>query len=293
PQPYLPSGYDGVDNNQNGLIDEWAEGVNASNLDAVRQSLLNHTHETARSEMLYALLVEGPYNVFNRDDFTAREVGDTDGDGLPEFLDAWGKPLQFYRWPLYYTSDLQKGSATYNGPFETRQQNPLDPNQQLLAPAWWANRTVTTPGSGQVSTRAALFQNYFFSLIDPLADPPMGTVVPNTAYWDRSALSSSGISYRRRAYFFKFLIASAGPNQRMGIARYADATVRTGGPTSPDVVAASLILIENQAARSDLNRNAGSAMPPLYQAEGAPLPDDEGADDITNHTLNAPGTGLR
>ena len=62
----------------------------------------NHTHVTARSEMLYAILVEGrgPWgSVFSRDEFTDREVQDTDGDGLPEFVDAWGQPLQFFRWP--------------------------------------------------------------------------------------------------------------------------------------------------------------------------------------------------
>ncbi len=90
--------------------------------------------------MLYALLVEarGPLgSVFNADDFTNKEVQDTDHDGLPEFVDAWGEPLYFYRWPLYFTSDIQKGAATYTSVFETREQNPLDPSQQLLAPAWW------------------------------------------------------------------------------------------------------------------------------------------------------------
>lgn len=32
-------------------------------------------------------------------EFSASEVGDTDGDGRLEFLDAWGNPLLFYRWP--------------------------------------------------------------------------------------------------------------------------------------------------------------------------------------------------
>ncbi len=70
---YLPTGYDGVDNNQNGLIDEWAEGIGnnpqvpspdnpqvlISLSQLVQSRLLNHKHNTARSEMLYALLVEG------------------------------------------------------------------------------------------------------------------------------------------------------------------------------------------------------------------------------------------
>ncbi len=80
-------------------------------------NLANHTHNTARAEALYALLVEGQGplgTVFNRDDFTDKEVQDTDGDGLPEFVDAWGEPLQFYRWPIYYHSDLQRGVPLNN-----------------------------------------------------------------------------------------------------------------------------------------------------------------------------------
>ena len=112
---------------------------------------------TARAEMLYALLVEGSGplgSVFSPDEFTTKEVQDTDGDGLPEFVDAWGQPLQFFRWPLLYSSDIQRGqviattatagagtgwalSTPYTSVFQTREQDPLDPNQQLVAPAWW------------------------------------------------------------------------------------------------------------------------------------------------------------
>ena len=37
-------------------------------------------------------------------DFSATEVVDTDGDGLLEVVDGWGKPLRYYRWPtrLFY-----------------------------------------------------------------------------------------------------------------------------------------------------------------------------------------------
>ncbi len=110
---YLPAGYDGVDNGGIvGLVDDWQEGVNGTNQALVQANLASHKHVTARSEMLYALLVEGrgPLgSIFNRDDFTDREVQDTDQDGLPEFVDAWGQPLQFFRWPLLYHSDIQRG----------------------------------------------------------------------------------------------------------------------------------------------------------------------------------------
>ena len=40
--------------------------------------------------------------------FHGNEVADTDGDGLLEFVDAWGKPIQFLRWaPAFPGSDLQ------------------------------------------------------------------------------------------------------------------------------------------------------------------------------------------
>ncbi len=110
---YVPQGYDGVDNNANGLIDEYAEGAPNATVQALVQShLSNHTHNTARSEVLYAILVEGrgPLgSVFNKDDFTDREVADTDNDGLPEFIDAWGNPLQFFRWPIMFHSAIQRG----------------------------------------------------------------------------------------------------------------------------------------------------------------------------------------
>ncbi len=59
-------------------------------------------HSSESSELLYFILIEsGTFgsSPVDADSFTAAEIGDVDGDGLPEFLDAWGNPLRFYRWP--------------------------------------------------------------------------------------------------------------------------------------------------------------------------------------------------
>lgn len=61
-----------------------------------------HTGESESSELLYFMLTRMP--VFGvapvgGDGFNSGEVADTDNDGLPEFIDAWGNPLRFYRWP--------------------------------------------------------------------------------------------------------------------------------------------------------------------------------------------------
>ena len=62
----------------------------------------NHRPETESAELLYfALTRMSTYGVapVGTDAFSTREVADTDGDGLPEFVDGWGQPLRFYRWP--------------------------------------------------------------------------------------------------------------------------------------------------------------------------------------------------
>ncbi len=38
--------------------------------------------------------------------FRPSEVGDVDGDGLLEFIDAWGEPIAWIRWPAGYPGDL-------------------------------------------------------------------------------------------------------------------------------------------------------------------------------------------
>jgi prepilin-type N-terminal cleavage/methylation domain-containing protein len=273
---YLPTGYDGIDNNGNGLVDELGEGVPASNQATFLANFkATHKHSTARAEMLYALLVEGrgPLgSVFNRDDFTDKEVQDTDNDGLPEFVDAWGKPLQFFRWPLLYNSDIQRGqiivnSANYsqintNGTFalgslilpylsvfEEREQDSLDLNQQLMAPAWWTNYNSNYPFTNLTvgasynsvspntppSSAVPAFEYFFHKLIEPLPNTGINTTF-KTNYpqpWDR------GIYYSRRAFYSKFLILSGGLDQQPGVFLYPD----VGTPPS----ASQLLANENNA----------------------------------------------
>jgi prepilin-type N-terminal cleavage/methylation domain-containing protein len=252
-------GLDGVDNNNDGLVDELVSPTAGSPEVVVTGSpsqsfpsyvaarLAKHTHKTARSEMLYAILVNGlsPLgSVFNPEDFTAREVQDTDGDGLPEFVDAWGEPLQFFRWPIYYgglplyatdpnptalgTSDSQLGFRQYNSAASTREEDPLDQNQSLVSPGWWsvlANPSLTLPSqlpysftppnsgasgfTNPCSPGAIGFMNYFHSLVDPNPSSGAGYV------WDR------GGKFTRREYFSKVLILSAGPDHEPGVAQFA------------------------------------------------------------------------
>ncbi|WP_201750267.1 type II secretion system protein [Tautonia marina] len=339
---YPPRGYNGIDDDGNGLIDEFTidelyrpgDPDRAASFSALQTDLTtrlgNHRHLTARSEMLYAILVSGvgPLgSVFSADDFTPQEVQDTDGDGLPEFVDAWGQPLQFYRWPVYFVSEygattrgLQKGEAPYTAGDlrEIREENPLDPNQLLVSPGWWADPTTGYPdNAAQMSARANVFQQQFFSLLDPYADLPAGSVsqpFPSRGFlWDRTHF------YKRRSYFFKHLILSAGPDRQLGVGSFG--VTYSGSVQDPAslpagdaaTTAARMTLIENQASRSDpYQRIPGQAGPAdlsnaanltqkmaLYQLPAdaspftVPLRDRWGVDDLTNHSPNTLGTGGR
>ncbi len=241
PPTPVNAGYDGVDNNNNGLVDEIDENGTPMKA-AILAFLANHTHKTARSEMLYALLVngQGPLgSAFSADDFRDNEVQDTDGDGLMEFVDAWGEPLQFYRWPLGYSgqlqstgssSDMQQGLRPYGSAFDIRDQNPLDPSQSLMDPAWWANApavsgAVANDSSpfgaklGLMSGSAIYFQSMFFTLSDPNY-PLISAGTAAGFVWDRGSSSYGGTpnpANARRAYYAKFLVLSAGPDKIPGV----------------------------------------------------------------------------
>ena len=82
------------------------EGNLTPNEDQIRDRVIlnwsKHRPETESAALLhFSLLTSGSFGVgaVDGDRFTSSEVADTDGDGLPEFVDAWGQPLRFYRWP--------------------------------------------------------------------------------------------------------------------------------------------------------------------------------------------------
>lgn len=319
---YLSTGFDGVDNNNNGYVDEWAEGVNATNQAIVLERLGNHRHETARSEMLYALLVEGigPMgSVFNPGDFTENEVKDTDGDGLPEFVDAWGHPLQFYRWPVFFGNQpLQKGvfdpktaSWTAYGSGEERQRNPLDSGGYLVDPAWWQSNVNVGDGIlplanvcggavGGMSGRALAVQAYFGPLSASAYSLPSLSVANNRYAWDLTWTgTASGIAYPRQSYYSKPLILSAGPDGKTGLYGIAEPKSLLAGGATASSVAKSLIGVmpynigsgpgENNAlVHFDFDLDGNAELDP----DGIPFY--EGTfDNITNQDLEtASGGGL-
>jgi len=62
-------------------------------------------NENAPAECLYLIVSASPEALAQ---FHENEIDDTDGDGLMEFVDGWGRPIYFLRWaPGFNDSDLQ------------------------------------------------------------------------------------------------------------------------------------------------------------------------------------------
>jgi prepilin-type N-terminal cleavage/methylation domain-containing protein len=307
-------GYDGVDNDRDGWIDEWDEctGAAAGAADATARAatmsarLASHTHKTARAEALYALVCEGigpTGSFFSRDDFAANQVADTDGDGLPEFVDAWGEPLQFYRWPALYASDRQRGPAPYQSALETRDSNPLDPSNSLVAVGWWS-KTLNVAGSAstsQISYRGWTFMQQF----GPLVDLNFG--VSGAFLWDR------GGTLARRAYSTRPLILSSGPDKQLGVAQLGfnysnylppfdtvsgDNYPLPGAVDAVPVTPENLVLLENPAPRIAPFRSATNEFLPALTTPAvngvtaglsATSDDGWGLDDISSHNVQNSG----
>jgi prepilin-type N-terminal cleavage/methylation domain-containing protein len=87
------------------------------------------------AECLYMVITiacgDGEARTLFRDD----NIGDSDGDGAPEFLDGWGRPINFLRWAPGFDSEIelnanvfQSAPTVLNGDWQTAANADHDPN---------------------------------------------------------------------------------------------------------------------------------------------------------------------
>ena len=91
-----------------------------------------------------------------RDVFKPGDVGDFDGDGFPEFLDAWGQPIRFLRWaPGFQYSELQVvAHAVSTAPASSGKLTISDPGLSSTAGAYVGGTIIATnaPSSGALTS---------------------------------------------------------------------------------------------------------------------------------------------
>ena len=98
-----------------------------------RRELSNLTEEeVSNADLLYLIVMNADPEA--RGAFLERETADTNGNGIPEFIDGWGNPIQFLRWaPALAESVRQPSYSPYDGSFEGYQLQKYFATQQALA----------------------------------------------------------------------------------------------------------------------------------------------------------------
>ena len=99
------------------------ENATYRRIKAMTDGRINRDDKVSTAELLYLIVMAMPDAI---DSFSNTEIGDTDGNGLKEFLDGWGRPIYYIRWPAGFLvqnnamTNLQTGDFTNDhDPFDT------------------------------------------------------------------------------------------------------------------------------------------------------------------------------
>jgi prepilin-type N-terminal cleavage/methylation domain-containing protein len=88
------------------------------------------------AECLYMIIAHGTGDGDALTHFSQSDIGDLDNDGLSEFLDGWGQPIGFIRWPAGFASPRQSRD-------ETKEFDQFNPHRAL--------RDISKPSQPQVN----------------------------------------------------------------------------------------------------------------------------------------------
>jgi hypothetical protein len=185
------------------------------------------------AEMLYLVVTTNiDSSEVSGEHINSGDWGDTDQDGMPEFLDAWGQPIEFLRWAPGYESALQ---PVYRYPTNIdsdkrwrifHQSHPRDPDDSTKVISRWNLQVdkVIDNTSSNLTTSGGARTLIDRTVVVPQEDPfnPMRVgSVPDKAQqglaWQRSMRWRPGDPPPENGYALFPLIYSSGPDGRPGI----------------------------------------------------------------------------
>ncbi len=199
-------------------------------------------HGTESSELLYFTLTQsgtfGSSSV-DADQFTPSEIADTDLDGFPEFIDAWGHPLRFYRWPtrLFDPTAPNPFAPDFDTVNDNTEVDPTPDNDEtdglreiLVREREYAGLLVKglppSPFAIGGSTQRDLM------LVDP--DDPVGilyTFIEDPKYKDMGidlTQEYNEVNYHTPDTYHAPLIVSAGPDELLGLREPTETNATAG-----------------------------------------------------------------
>lgn len=163
------------------------------------------------ADLLHMIVMRGP--VADTDvilHFRTDEVQDTDGNGLPEFVDGWGRPIYFKRWAIGFNSPVQPIDGLRNSIDES-----LSLNGHRLVPLIFSTG-VDGEADIESGTLPGNEARYAKCLYDPFA------FLSNTNAYDNRAshLLMDGVAPIKGAVVSYPLTVAAGEPRRAVAARW-------------------------------------------------------------------------
>jgi type II secretory pathway pseudopilin PulG len=212
---------------------------------------------TESAACLFLVLTKGPlYDTEppSASDLQAVDIADTDGDGVPEIIDAWGHPLRYYRWPTRLIRAVDPAnptgtptaSQTINSGPPAAYQIPVNPQWTLTLSSQTSNVTAQVLISSIVPTPAppsptwSLTVEQTTALVKDLAkdpDDPLGLI--QAAMTRTSPLiipTTFESTYHTPDTYSVPLIVSMGPDETLGLFEPSD-SANHGNLAQPIVTA--------------------------------------------------------
>jgi hypothetical protein len=90
--------------------------ANATNTVTGQENTGEDITEFQGAECLYMIITLATADGEARSQFHESDIGDVDGDGAPEFLDGWGRPINFLRWAPGFDSEIQLNANELGDP---------------------------------------------------------------------------------------------------------------------------------------------------------------------------------
>jgi prepilin-type N-terminal cleavage/methylation domain-containing protein len=211
----------------------WSEVADWMGPDSGEQPPVVVNRATEPAEVLLFLLTRSAATFqIDAESLNPDHIRDTDGNGKPELLDAWGNPVRWYRWP----TRLVRPGGWPNGAPTAPAISPDDlARARVLMPA------VPGPQTGQLGTGA---------LDDPLNnDPDDGQRVADPARQTCVAPPDFEDAFHTMRTWCMPLIVSAGPDGLLGLNEPNDRSLSRGYWANPIENADLYDNISNQNVR--------------------------------------------
>ncbi|MEI7928056.1 MAG: prepilin-type N-terminal cleavage/methylation domain-containing protein [Verrucomicrobiales bacterium] len=152
------------------------------------------------SELLHLIVTRG--HVADPDiisHFRNDEIGDFNGNGLPEFVDGWNKPIAFRRWPVGFLSPMQPidGNLSSIDTLVSNKGHRLVPLILSAGPDGVYD-IVNEPGSAPVSYSAVSYDPFAIDPVSPTDGPlgmsPQSPVIAGSVVLSPAVVSSGALT---------------------------------------------------------------------------------------------------